>query len=464
MAEGDIDVDREVTIKNNVTKKRNTVGDESNIYLPSEMSLVVEESIECHNVNDKEGGEHDSYGEGKANENGKKVDYIGNEVDYILEEERIIRITKLINDRRNRACYQSILDFGKRENKMATMEIYKRIIDNLVAKNIFTNKGSDGKESFKVVKERTVVKDVGSKETNNDQHMESLKSLEHYLDDQFYTTLKQMIKKEVNSSFDKVKYELKVENSKVNPILRNDKEIDYLNDLIVEQKKDIEFLRKEILSKDKIIQMLITDKNNDERNKGCAKNVVAHIIDQNINGEIKSTDAKKDGIQNKKRSIAIIGDSIIKDIEQHKVSQALGNREKVFVKSFSGAKINHMKSYVIPTKEFDNDLLILHCGTNDLRSGKKAHDIAKEIFDLAIDIKNEKNDVMVSAIVPRRDFLNEKGMEVNSCLKNLCSNHNIHFIDHANVKSKYHLNGSGLHLNIDGTYIVGSNFVNALKL
>ena len=164
MAEGDIDVDREVTIKNNVTKKRNTVGDESNIYLPSEMSLVVEESIECHNVNDKEGGEHDSYGEGKANENGNKVDYIGNEVDYILEEERIIRITKLINDLRNRACYQSILDFGKRENKMATMEIYKRIIDNLVAKNIFTNKGSDGKESFKVVKERTVVKDVGSKE------------------------------------------------------------------------------------------------------------------------------------------------------------------------------------------------------------------------------------------------------------------------------------------------------------
>ena len=323
---------------------------------------------------------------------------------------------------------------------MATMEIYK---------------GSDGKESFKVVKERTVVKDVGSKETNNDQHMESLKSLEHYLDDQFYTTLKQMIKKEVNSSFDKVKYELKIENSKVNPILRNDKEIDYLNDLIMEQKTDIEFLRKE---------MLITDKNNDERNKGCAKNVVAHIIDQNINGEIKSTDAKKDGIQNKKRSIAIIGDSIIKDIEQHKVSQALGNREKVFVKSFSGAKINHMKSYVIPTKEFDNELLILHCGTNDLRSGKKAHDIAKEIFDLAIDKKNKKNDVMVSAIIPRRDFLNEKGMEVNSCLKNLCSNHNIHFIDHANVKSKYHLNGSGLHLNIDGTYIVGSNFVNALKL
>ena len=146
------------------------------------------------------------------------------------------------------------------------------------------------------------------------------------------------------------------------------------------------------------------------------------------------------------------------------MSQGLGNREKVYVKSFSGAKINHMKSYVIPTKEFDNGLLILYCGTNDLRSGKKAHDIAKEIFDMAIDIKNEKNDVMVSAIIPRRDFLNEKGMEINSCLKNLCSNHNIHFIDHTNVKSKYHLNGSGLHLNIDGTYIVGSNFVNALKL
>ena len=113
--------------------------------------------------------------------------------------------------------------------------------------------------------------------------MESLKSLEHFLDNQFYTRLKQIIKKEVNISFDKVKNELKIENNKVNPILHSDKEIDYLNDLIMEQKKDIEFLHKEILSKDKnnenIKEHHEVDKKVSERNKGCAKNVVAHIID-----------------------------------------------------------------------------------------------------------------------------------------------------------------------------------------
>ena len=90
---------------------------------------------------------------------------------------------------------------------------------------------------------------------------------------------------------------------------------------------------------------------------------------------------------------------MLKDIEQHKVSQGLGNKEKVYVKSFSGATIDHMKSYIIPMKEYNNDLIVLHCGTNELRSGKTSHDIARGIIDIAMDMKND-NDVMVSAILP----------------------------------------------------------------
>ena len=40
---------------------------------------------------------------------------------------------------------------------------------------------------------------------------------------------------------------------------------------------------------------------------------------------------------------------------------------------------------------------------NDLRDQKAATEIAKEIVELAIDMKTEKNDIMISGIIPRRD-------------------------------------------------------------
>ena len=58
-----------------------------------------------------------------------------------------------------------------------------------------------------------------------------------------------------------------------------------------------------------------------------------------------------------------MGDSLLKDIEQHKIRNGLGTNEKVYLKHFSGANIEHMKSYVIPSKGFDNDLVILHVDT-----------------------------------------------------------------------------------------------------
>ena len=94
--------------------------------------------------------------------------------------------------------------------------------------------------------------------------------------------------------------------------------------------------------------------------------------------------------------------------DQHKVRKGLANNDKVYVKHFSGATVTDMKSYVIPTKSFGNDLTILHCGTNDLhlRSIKKPNDIADEIIKLALDMKTEKNELMISGIVARRDHFN----------------------------------------------------------
>ena len=71
---------------------------------------------------------------------------------------------------------------------------------------------------------------------------------------------------------------------------------------------------------------------------------------------------------------------------------------------------------------------------------------------------------MISGIVPRRDKFNDKGIEVNKVLCSLCSTYNFHFIDNKNVKIESHLNMGGLHLNNSGTYVLGGNLVDAMKL
>ena len=71
--------------------------------------------------------------------------------------------------------------------------------------------------------------------------------------------------------------------------------------------------------------------------------------------------------------------------------KGLGNKERVCVKHFSGATSNHMKSYVIPSKSYENDLVILHVGTNDLHERKTAKEIATNITEQAIDLKTNKN-------------------------------------------------------------------------
>ena len=77
------------------------------------------------------------------------------------------------------------------------------------------------------------------------------------------------------------------------------------------------------------------------------------------------------------------------------------------LKHFPGATVEDMKDYMIPSKKHEHDLVILHVGTNDLRNQKEAKNIATEIIELAIDMKTQKNDIMISGIVARRGSVNE---------------------------------------------------------
>ena len=274
--------------------------------------------------------------------------------------------------------------------------------------------------------------------------------------------------------------------SNINNSINNsvEKEILVINQLNAELNK----LRNEIKSKDKIIEMLNNKDRNATLRENSASNRVIHNngkgdfrvtlnnsveeivdnfteIERNNDGEFIEVKRKVGTKKRNARTITILGDSIVKDIKPHKMKGKMANMEKLYVKSFPGATVEDMTDYARPTARREPDLIVLHTGSNDLRSAKKPEDIASEIMKLAIDLKRENNEVMVSSITFRGDVkkLNEKGEKVNKLLKEECELYSLFYIDHSNINEK-HLNGSKLHLNYKGTLTLAGNFLASIKI
>ena len=74
-----------------------------------------------------------------------------------------------------------------------------------------------------------------------------------------------------------------------------------------------------------------------------------------------------------------------------------------------------MHDHIKPTiREFNPNHIILHVGTNELKSSKTASQMTRSVIDLALSLKSEINTVTISLIVPRKDSLNNKVQVVNS--------------------------------------------------
>ena len=107
-----------------------------------------------------------------------------------------------------------------------------------------------------------------------------------------------------------------------------------------------------------------------------------------------------------------------------------------------------MTDHVKPTLRDKNpDHIVLHAGTNDLRTENTASQIAKATIDLATSLKNDGNTETVSGIVPRLHELNNKANEVNRRLVLMCKEKNISLLSHdESIDLRKHLNESKLHL------------------
>ena len=120
--------------------------------------------------------------------------------------------------------------------------------------------------------------------------------------------------------------------------------------------------------------------------------------------------------------MVILGDSMTKLLNGWDMAKKIQTNSKVFIKTCSGTTVSCMEDYMKPSLRNPPDHFILHVGTNDLSSDKSTHKIAESIINLACQLKNKKHDASISTIILRTDdkILNEKGIEVNSYLKELC--------------------------------------------
>ena len=216
----------------------------------------------------------------------------------------------------------------------------------------------------------------------------------------------------------------------------------------------------------------ITEKKNDTENKDTKENKNIKKKDTENKDGKENKDVKKKDKESKKKekevknkangnnspreklTIYILGDSMIKKLNGYFLTKKV--RHKYLIKVKVSCIVDHVK----PTLRDDKpDHIILHAGTNDLRTEKTSSQIAKSIIDLTTSLKNSGNSVIVSGIVPRFDNLNNKATEVNSRLVLMCAERNIPFISHSESRdSSKHLNESKLHLNFNGVKVFAENF------
>ena len=64
------------------------------------------------------------------------------------------------------------------------------------------------------------------------------------------------------------------------------------------------------------------------------------------------------------------------------------------VRPFNSAKVRCMHDHAnLTVRDFDPEHIMLHCPANDLSSDRTSSQIAREIIDLALSLKSDKNEI-----------------------------------------------------------------------
>ena len=232
--------------------------------------------------------------------------------------------------------------------------------------------------------------------------------------------------------------------------------------LISNKSNQVDEDNKKTIIETKDEQSMTLDKRNDKSSRTPVGDKIPEkeTKEQIIESSHHHSDKKNDVTpteKTKKKTVVIVGDSIVRNVHSRSLNQSPKEYFSV-AKSFPGATTQDMKDYIKPTISRKPDMVILHTGTNDLKSNQNPSDIANEIVNLGKNIKNSGTEVSILALIPCGDRLSEKGKKVNKELQENCTAENFAFTLHKNVNSKLDLFPDKLHPNKKGQKILKGNF------
>ena len=162
-----------------------------------------------------------------------------------------------------------------------------------------------------------------------------------------------------------------------------------------------------------------------------------------------------------KRNTALFSDSIPREIKFKDLNQKI-NRGTIHLKSFPGARAQHLNHYLVPSlEEHEYDCAVIHVGINDIlrhEDENELKNLREDILKIANSYRNHNiNEVLVSSILPslRTSIDIEK---INNELKKLCFRNDFEFIYHQQIITS-DLWEDGVHLTNRGKSILANNFV-----
>ena len=271
----------------------------------------------------------------------------------------------------------------------------------------------------------------------------------------------------------------KLSESKTNPCENEEKiVIERLKTHITSYKTENEFLKEEMKSKQNILDEILhqnsqllkfdryfNDTTNKKENIREGKEYHSKLNHQQkkqllkertvLSKESQKSENKMHGKDQKK--VFIVGDSTIKNI----TGTGISRENVVKMRPHPGATTINICDYIKPELRQKPDVVIVHCGTNDIPNNintvKKIKKFVKEIEE-----NNQENipQVVISSIIKRYDQdYHEEIQSMNDKLQRFSTSKGLSFIDNNNI-DKSCLNKGKLHLNRRGSSFLANNFKN----
>ena len=198
----------------------------------------------------------------------------------------------------------------------------------------------------------------------------------------------------------------------------------------------------------------LDQRNVTERNKNKRYTEHSNVNEHHIANDYDATSNSQDCTVKTLPNVAILGDSILNNIESRGISKS-GN---VQVSSFPGATSDDLRHHVKPTINREVDVIILHIGSNDLTKGGDTITNIQHVID-NVKKKSSFTKIAISSLLIRKDKHNMENLvnELNIKLKSLSEENLIDYIDNSNIDDSC-LGVKKVHPNKKGKAYLANNF------